>query len=85
MRVSPIALLAVAASCFPSMLPRSGSFSLEAIRNPDHVHHGPSAKSKAMAKYAHLAGYPASHLAAPCKFGPSLDSVHLSVLIGFSN
>lgn len=54
MRASSIALLASAACGSSFLFPRGESFTVNTIHNPKHVAHGPSAKAKAMAKYAHL-------------------------------
>lgn len=72
MRVSSIALLASTVSAFPYILPRGGSFSVNTIRNHKYTAHGPSAKAKAMAKYAHLVesstGVGTIDYASPCKW-----------------
>lgn len=83
MRVSSIALLASVVNAFPYLLPRGGSFSVNTIHNPKHTAHGPLAKAKAMAKYAHLVESSTSvgaiDYASPCKLtinaSPSLLTI----------
>lgn len=69
MRVLFITLLASAsaASGFPSLLPRGHSFKLHTYHNPNHIANGPSAKAKALAKYAHLVDSPGTQLNYPAQ------------------